>query len=63
MSEEEASSKYNSAIEAYNRIADEEDSLNIETAAYEYGCTDSDFYTMSYDEYVTQYGQEVTGRI
>lgn len=63
MSEEEASSKYNSAIEAYNRIADEEDSLNIETAAYEYGCTDSDFYTMSYDEYVTQYGQELTDRI
>ena len=38
-------------------------SLNIETAAYEYGCTNSDFYTMSYSEYVEQYGQELADQL
>lgn len=63
VSEEEKSAKQTQAAEAYSRITSEEDSLNIETAAYEYGCTESNFYTMSYEEYVDQYGQELADRI
>ncbi len=63
LSEEEKQTQYNTAKEALDRIEDEEDSLNIETAAYEYGCTNSDFYTMSYNDYVAQYGQELADQI
>lgn len=61
--EEEKEAQHRKAEEAYQRITDEEDSLNIETAAYEYGCTNSDFYTMSYNEYVGQYGQELADQL
>ena len=63
LTEEEKATQYNTAKEAYDRIVSEEDPLNIETAAYEYGCTNSNFYTMSYDEYVDQYGQELADQI
>lgn len=63
LTEEQKATQYNTATDAYNRIMSDEDSLNIETAAYEYGCTNSDFHTMSYSEYVEQYGQELTDQI
>ncbi len=63
LTEEEKATQYNTASEAYNRITATEDPLNIETAAYDYGCRNSDFHTMSYDEYVDQYGQELTDQI
>ncbi|MBO5239194.1 MAG: peptidylprolyl isomerase [Lachnospiraceae bacterium] len=63
LSEDEKTTQHNTATEAYKRIVDSEDSLNIETAAYEYGCTNSDFHTMSYSEYVEQYGQELADQI
>lgn len=63
LTEEEKATQYNTAKEAYDRIVSEEDPLNIETATYEYGCTNSNFYTMSYDEYVDQYGQELADQI
>ncbi len=63
VSDEEKEALYQQATEAYQRITDTEDTLNIETAAYEYGCTNSDFYTMSYQEYVDQYGQELADQI
>lgn len=61
--EEEKEAQRQKAEEAYQRITDAEDSLNIETAAYEYGCMNSDFYTMSREEYIEQYGQELTEQL
>lgn len=63
LSEEERSTQKNTAMEAYNRIMDDEDSLSIENAAYEYGSPNSTFYTMSNSEYVEQYGQELADQI
>lgn len=63
LSEDEKATQHNTVTEAYNRIMDSGDSLNIETAAYEYGCTNAGFQTMSYSEYVAQYGQELADRI
>lgn len=63
LSEEEKNQRYAQAIEAYGRITDADDAMNIETAAYEYGCSESNFYTMSYEEYVEQYGQELAEQI
>lgn len=63
LSEDEKMTQYNTATEAFERINNPDDALNIETAAYEYGCTNSDFHTMSYSEYVEQYGQELTDQI
>lgn len=63
LSEEEKNQKHAQAVEAYGRITNADDALNIETAAYEYGCTESKFYTMSYEEYVNQYGQELADQI
>lgn len=63
LTEEEKATQLNTATEAYNRIIASEDALNIETAAYDYGCRNSDFHTMSYEEYVEQYGQELTDQI
>lgn len=63
LSDEEKQTQYNTALEAYGRIINEEESLSIENAAYEYGSTNSSFYTMSYSEYVNQYGQELTDQI
>lgn len=63
LSEDEKTTQYNTATEAFERINNPDDALNIETAAYEYGCTNSDFHTMSYSEYVEQYGQELTDQI
>lgn len=63
LTEDEKATQFNTASEAYNRVTDTEDSLSIETAAYDYGCRNSDFYTMSYDEYVERYGQEITDQL
>lgn len=63
LSEDEKTTQYNTISEAYERITNQEDSLNIETAAYEYGCTNSNFRTMSQSEYVELYGQELTDQI
>lgn len=63
LSDEEKQTQYNTALEAYGRIINEEESLSIENAAYEYGSTNSSFYTMSYSEYVNQYGQELADQI
>lgn len=63
LSADEKVTQYHTVSEAYERITSQEDSLNIETAAYEYGCTNSNFRTMSYSEYVEQYGQELTDQI
>lgn len=63
LSEDEKATQYKTVAEAYGRITGQEDALNIETAAYEYGCTNSDFHTMSYKEYVDQYGQEIADQI
>jgi parvulin-like peptidyl-prolyl isomerase len=63
LSDEEKGTQYNTAVEAYGRITDSEDALSIENAAYEYGSTNSSFYTMSYSEYVEQYGQDIADQI
>lgn len=63
LSEEERTAQHNAANEAYQRIIDSDDPLNIETAAYEYGCTNSGFYTMSQQEYREQYGQDLATQI
>ena len=63
LSEEERTTQRQAAEEAYGRITSSEDSLNIETAAYEYGCINSDFYTMSQQELMEQYGQELTAQL
>lgn len=63
LSDEEKETQYNTAMEAYGRITDPEEALSIENAAYEYGSTNSSFYTMSYSEYVEQYGQELADQI
>lgn len=63
LSDEEKETQHNTALEAYGRIIDEEEALSIENAAYEYGSINSSFYTMSYSEYVDQYGQELTDQI
>ena len=63
LSKEEKQTQYNTAEEAYNRIIQEEDPLSIENAAYEYGSTNSSFYTMSYAEYVQQYGKKLADQL
>lgn len=63
LAEDEKATQYNTVTEAYGKITSREEPLNIETAAYEYGCTNSDFHTMSYSEYVDQYGQEIADQI
>lgn len=63
LSEEEKETQHNTAMEAYGRITGGEEALSIENAAYEYGSTNSSFYTMSYSEYVNQYGQELADQI
>lgn len=61
--EEEKAEQQQKAEEAYSRIMNSEDSLNIETAAYEYGCMKSGYHTMSSQEYLETYGQELTDQI
>lgn len=63
IADEDKQMKSQQAQAALARLQEEGTTDTIEALASEYGCTDSAQYTLSYDQYVEQYGEDITNNI